>query len=124
MTTHQYKKLKVWQDSIALSVDIYKITELFPQHEQFGLISQLRRASVSIPSNIAEGSKRGTKKDFISFLRIAHGSGAEIETQLLIARELNFINNENYGKLLISIEEIMAMIASFIKSVSASASEV
>ncbi len=120
MTTHQYKKLKVWQDSVTFSIEIYKITKQFPQQEQFGLVSQLRRASISIPSNIAEGSKRSTKKDFASFLRIALGSGAEIETQLLIAKELNFITEEAYKIISESLEKIMGMIASFLKTLSKS----
>lgn len=118
MNGHQYKKLKIWQDSVAFSLQIYKITKLFPHDEQFGLISQLRRASVSIPSNIAEGSKRGTKKDFSSFLRIAHGSSAEIETQLYIAKELGLIQEKDYGDLMASLESISGMIASFIKTIS------
>lgn len=117
---HHYKKLKVWQDSVALSIQLYTATKLFPHEEQFGLVSQLRRAAISVPSNIAEGSKRGTKKDFISFLRIAHGSGAEIETQLLIAKELHFIEEEEYKKLTILLESIMGMLASFITTLSKS----
>ncbi len=118
MITHQYKKLKVWQDSIQFCLEIYSITKTFPNQEQFGLISQLRRASVSIPSNIAEGSKRSTKKDFSSFLRIAHGSGAELETQLLISKELTYIKEEDYLKLITSLEAIMGMIASLINTLS------
>lgn len=118
--THQHKKLKVWQDSIKFSIDIYQITNTFPHLEQFGLVSQLRRASISIPSNIAEGSKRGTKKDFASFLRIAHGSSAEIETQLLIATELHYINKEDYTKLSNSLEQIMGMLGSLIITISES----
>ncbi len=120
MITHQYKKLKIWQDSIKFSIDIYQVTKTFPQQEQFGLVSQLRRASVSIPSNIAEGSKRGTKKDFASFLRIAHGSSAEIETQLLIAKELGFLTQENYDRLNTSLDKIMGMLGSFIVTVNES----
>ena len=117
MTTHQYKKLKVWQDSVTFSVAIYTLTNSFPEHEKFGLISQLRRASVSVPSNIAEGSKRGTKKDFVSFLRIALGSAAEIETQLLIASQLKMITQEKYAELNTSLEKIVGMLDSFIKKV-------
>jgi four helix bundle protein len=120
MNTHQYKKLKIWQDSVKFSIKIYKITDTFPKQEQFGLISQLRRASVSIPSNIAEGSKRGTKKDFISFLRISHGSSAEVETQLLIAKELNFIQEKDYLELDKFLSEITGMIASFIATINKS----
>lgn len=115
MTT--YKKLIVWQKSVQFSISIYKITNNFPDQERFGLISQLRRASISIPSNIAEGSKRGTKKDFASFLRVAHGSGAEIETQILIAKELNYLQEKEYIFLVAELDEIMKMIGSLIQKV-------
>lgn len=118
MTPHQHKKLKIWQDSVSFSIDIYHATQLFPDEEKFGLTSQLRRAAISIPSNIAEGSKRGTKKDFISFLRIAFGSAAEVETQLLIANKLGFITDVTYLQLSSSLEKITGMLDSFIKKVS------
>lgn len=76
-----YKELIVWQKAVELSTIIYKETTSFPSEERYGLQSQIRRAAVSIPSNIAEGSKRGTIKDCASFLRIAHGSAAELETK-------------------------------------------
>jgi len=117
MTPHQHKNLKIWQDSVSFSIDIYKITKSFPDEEKFGLISQLRRASISIPSNIAEGSKRGTKKDFISFLRVALGSAAEVETQLLIANQLGFTDNTTHSHLTASLEKITGMLDSFIKKV-------
>ena len=82
-----YKDLIVWQKAKDFCVAIYKLTEKFPRSELFGLIAQLRRAAVSIPSNIAEGTKRNTSKDQRQFYAIAYGSGAEIETQLVIARE-------------------------------------
>lgn len=83
-----YKKLIVWQKSKSLAIEVYTITKFFPKEEQFGLISQMRRAAISIPSNIAEGSKRKTRKDFCNFLSIAHGSAAELETQIEIAKEI------------------------------------
>ena len=79
-----FKDLIVWQKSITLCEKIYKITENFPVKEQFALTSQIRRCAVSIPSNIAEGQKRGPGKEFRQFLRIAYGSGAELESQLII----------------------------------------
>lgn len=81
-----YKDLLVWQKALELSVEIYNLTENFPKEEIYGLTSQIRRAAVSIPSNIAEGRYRGSKKDFSQFLRIAYASGAELETQLEIAK--------------------------------------
>lgn len=115
---HDYKKLKIWKESVYFAVEIYKVTATFPKEEVYGLVNQLRRASVSLPSNIAEGSKRSTKKDFKHFLTIAHGSGAEVETQLLISKELNFINEKKYLELITKLDEIMKMTAVFIKSIS------
>ena len=83
-----YKDLIVWQKAKIFCVNIYKLTDEFPKSELFGLTSQLRRAAVSIPSNIAEGSKRNTQKDSNQFYAIAYGSGAELETQLEISKEL------------------------------------
>src|SRR3989338_4745813 len=91
-----YKDLTVWQKSVDLSVIIYKITENFPRSELYGLTSQIRRCSVSIPSNIAEGQKRGHKSEYIQFLRIALGSGAELETQLLIAQRIGYLAEKDY----------------------------
>ena len=85
-----YKDLTVWQRSIELSLSIYRLTSVFPEHERFGLTGQLRRAGVSIPSNIAEGYGRGTRKDYKQFLSIARGSTLEVQTQLLIANELGY----------------------------------
>jgi four helix bundle protein len=85
-----YKDLLAWQKSILLVKHIYKLTSIFPREERFGLISQLRRAAVSVPSNIAEGQARRTTGDFIHFISNAEGSVAEIETQLIIAVELCF----------------------------------
>lgn len=113
-----YKELQVWQKSTRFCTDVYKITNSFPQNEQFGIISQLRRASLSIPSNIAEGSKRSTDKSYASFLRISLGSGAEVETQLYIAKELHYLSEADYSKLIIDLTEIMKMLVSFIKKVS------
>lgn len=79
-----YRNLKVWQQAISLVIDIYHLTENLPKTEQFGLTSQIRRAAVSIASNIAEGSQKKSKADFVRFLEIAQGSSAEVETQLII----------------------------------------
>ena len=98
---HSYKDLIIWQKSILLVKEIYKLTRLFPQSEQFGIVTQLRRASVSIPSNIAEGYGRRTLKERQQFNLMAYGSALEIETQLLISKKLKlapaneFILSEN-----------------------------
>src|SRR5574343_265983 len=96
---HDYKKLKIWEMSTQLAIDLYRVTKAFPKDEMYGLTSQMRRSVVSIPSNIAEGSKRSTKKDFKSFLVIAHGSGAEFETQLFIAKEVGYLQENDYNQL-------------------------
>ncbi|MCF7566767.1 four helix bundle protein [Sabulilitoribacter arenilitoris] len=109
-----HKDLKVWQESMSLVLTIYKLSEKFPYHETYGLTSQLRRASVSIPSNIAEGAGRRGEKEFIRFLYIALGSLSEIETQLEIAYRLNYIEEiEEINK---SIYFIRKMLANLIKS--------
>lgn len=87
-----FKELLVWQKSVAFVTEIYVITENFPKSEMFGLSSQLRRAAVSVPSNIAEGNSRRSSPDYTQFLKISRGSCAEIETQLLIAKNLGFIS--------------------------------
>jgi len=106
-----YRELIVWQKSFELVKDVYQLTGTLPQSEKFGLVSQLRRCVVSIPSNIAEGSKRGTKKDYIQFLRIALGSSAELETQLLLVAELYNIKIKN---VLNTVGEIQKMLYSMI----------
>ena len=87
-TVESFKELIVWQRSIQLTMEVYRLTKTFPRDEMFGLTVQLRRAAVSIASNIAEGQSRGTKGEFIQFLGIARGSNAEVQTQLIIARGL------------------------------------
>ena len=82
-----FRRMLVWQKAMILTSSVYKIVKGLPKEEMYALGSQLRRCAVSIPSNIAEGSKRGTKKDFLQFLRIASGSAAELETQLILAEE-------------------------------------
>lgn len=86
-----HKNLQLYQCSLDLVTNVYKLTESFPRNEEFGLTSQIRRASVSIPSNIAEGASRHSTKDFIRFLNISSGSLSEVETQLEIAERLNYI---------------------------------
>ena len=110
---HNFKDLKVWQKSIDLAVQVYQAMASLPADEKFGLTNQLRRASVSIPSNIAEGSSRNSQKDFSRFLEIAIGSAYEIETQLLIASDLGFLKEEDLKNLINNIEEIIKMTSRF-----------
>lgn len=110
---NSFKDLLVWQRSVELATVVYKICENLPQHELFGLRSQMCRAAVSIPSNIAEGQKRGTSKDFAQFLRIAYGSSAELETQIIIAESIYPKLEMSKAKLL--LEEVQKMLPALIK---------
>jgi four helix bundle protein len=92
MTSQNYRDLIAWQKAMDLVESVYRTTQLFPHEELYGLTSQVRRAAVSIPSNIAEGQGRGGAKELGQFLRIAHGSLCELETQLLIAQRLAYVN--------------------------------
>ncbi len=108
--TNGYKDLIVWQKSMAFCTNIYKITANFPDSERFGLVNQLRRAAVSIPSNLSEGSKRNTRKDQNQFYTIAYGSGAEIETQLEISKSLFPKHKSNLEAIENDLVEIMKML--------------
>jgi four helix bundle protein len=110
---HRFKDLEMWKQSRIFCSDIYAITSTFPDEEKFGLTNQLRRASVSIPSNIAEGASRSSNKDFSRFLELAIGSAYEVETQLLISGDLGFIERENLAVLCSKLESIIKMISRF-----------
>ena len=105
-----YKELIVWERSIQLVVSVYAITENFPKSELYGLTSQMRRAAVSIPSNIAEGKRRGSVKEFRHFLFNAFGSGGELETQIEIAKRLPFGKNLDYATVDKLVDEVMRML--------------
>lgn len=110
-----YKDLLVWQRSIDLAIKIYTITEKFPRSEMYGLTSQIRRCGVSIPSNIAEGRSRGTRKDFAHFLRIALGSSAELETQIEISKKLKLMIDSEYTQITTETTEIGMMLRAIIR---------
>ena len=110
MKSNTYEDLVVWQKSCDLSVLIYKLCEHLPKHEQFGLISQMQRSAVSIASNIAEGSKRGSKKDFVHFLNIANGSSAELQTQIYILKKLKYADSLDFSEITSIQEEINKML--------------
>jgi len=107
---NNFKELKVWQKAVDFSVLIYESANKFPPKEQFGIISQITRCAVSIPSNIAEGAGRNTKKNFGHFLGIALGSYFEIETQLIIANKIGYLNDIIFEKLNNEVNEIQKMI--------------
>lgn len=113
-----YKKLEVWQKSYQLGLTIYTITKNFPKEELYGITSQMRRSSISIPLNIAEGSRRSTDKDYKSFIHIAYGSCAELEVQIMYAQDLGYIDTETYSRFLEEISQISKMLNSFIKTLS------
>lgn len=110
---HNFRKLTVWNSAMSLTVELYKLTEGFPKQEVYGLASQMRRAAVSIPSNIAEGSGRGSDKDFCRFLDIAISSCFELETQIEISYRMDYLTEEAYKQLTASCSEVQKMIYSF-----------
>jgi four helix bundle protein len=110
---HNFEKLIFWQKSIVLAKNIYLICQNISADEKFGLISQMKRSVVSIPSNIAEGSGRNNNKEFNHFLAIALGSAFELQTQLILSRELNLLDADSVQKILSDLIEIQKMIYSF-----------
>lgn len=107
---HNYRELDVWKKARMLVKDIYVLTKTFPEDERFGLISQMRRCAVSIPSNIAEGSGRSTDKDFANFLSISLGSSYELETQVWLSHDLLFINETQREEVINLITDTQKMI--------------
>ena len=116
MKTYSFEKLLVWQKSKHLAVKIYKLTKNFPKEELFGMTSQMRRCSVSIASNIAEGSGRHSAKDKARFTEISYSSSLELLNQTIISLELEYINEENYNIIRTEIEEITYMLDALYKS--------
>lgn len=115
--TKTYKELIVWQKSYKLTLLIYSLTKKFPKEELYSIVSQIRRAVVSIPSNIAEGYCRSGRREYVQFLQIAFASGAELETQLLISRDLKYISNKDFNEANSLLEEVMKMLNSLISKI-------
>ena len=115
---HDYKKLFVWQEAVSFVTDVYKITKTFPITERYGLVSQINRAAVSIPSNIAEGAWRNTNGEFRNFIGNACGSICELETQLIIASNLNYLSLTELEKLLNKLKSIHKMAFRLLSSLS------
>ena len=113
---HNFKELKVWQLAMSISKEVFIATRLFPSEEKFTLISQMMRSAISIPSNIAEGCGRKSNKEYYQYLNISLGSSFELETQLIIAREFNYINEANFTPLQSQIIEVQRMISGLQKS--------
>ena len=118
-----YKDLIVWQKAMALAKEIFEITQDFPKSEIYGLVSQMRRAVVSIPSNIAEGYGRGSRKEYGQFLLIAYGSGLELETQLILSKDLDFITTDKYLLINNLLVEVLKMLNSIKRKLKISALE-
>ena len=113
-----YRDLHIWQRAKVFVVSIYKITGTFPSSEMYGLTNQMRRAAISIPSNIAEGFRKVSKKEKLQFLRTAYGSGSELETQLEISHDLAYLNKETFQRASSELDEIMRMMNKAIQSMS------
>ena len=114
-----YKELEVWQKSVNLAIETYKIIKKFPQEERFGLTAQVQRATTSVPANIAEGWGRGSTKEYIQFLLIARGSLTELETHLIIAHQLDYLSKDELEQLQKEIENIGKMLNRLIQTLRA-----
>ena len=112
-----YKDLKVWQKAYQLCLEVYKITKPFPSEERYGLTSQIRRATVSIPSNIAEGYGRRTTGEYLQSLYISYGSICELETQILLSRDLDYLSKQSFERIEAILREVERMLKVLIKSV-------
>jgi four helix bundle protein len=118
MLKHNFRQLRIWTDSVELTKDIYLLTQKFSNEHKFGIASQLYRAAVSIPSNIAEGSSRKSEKDFGHFLSMSLGSAFELETQLIIAAQCNLAPEADHENLIIRVQALQKQIKSFIYTIS------
>ena len=114
-----FRQIKVWGKAHALTLSIYEITARFPADERFDLTSQIRRAAISVGANLAEGAGRGTDADFARFVQLAMGSASEVESLLLVARDLHFIPDTRHAELEAGITEVKRMLAAFLKKLRA-----
>lgn len=111
-----FRSLTTWQKAYQLTLDVYKLTSRFPRDEQYGLVSQIRRAAASVPANIAEGYEREHRKEYVRFLTIAKGSLGELETYLLLSKDLGYIDDEVYGSIHAKRQEVGRLLRGLIKS--------
>lgn len=112
-----FRQYEVWKKAISFTTEIYKLTENFPSAEKFGLTKQIQRAAVSVSSNIAEGSSRASEKDFAHFLEISLGSSFEVETQLLISKNLHYISEEKYIEIMNELAILQKQLNIFIQTI-------
>ena len=118
MPASSFRDPRVWRDAMNLTTNIYRLTSKFPKHELYGLSQQIRRAAVSVPSNIAEGKGRYSDRDFVRFLLVARGSLLELETQLIIAQKLSYLSNEDTDRLLGMAETVGRALSGLINALS------
>ena len=118
MPASSFRDLRVWRDAMNLTTNVYRLTSRFPKHELYGLSQQIRRAAVSVPSNIAEGKGRYSDRDFVRFLLVARGSLLELETQLIIAQQLRYLSQEDADWLLGMAEGVGRALSGLINSMS------
>jgi four helix bundle protein len=111
-----HKKLNAWKDSIDLVAKVYEITMTFPKNEEYGITSQIRRSAISVPSNISEGAGRDSKKEYVRFLNISIGSLSELETQIIIAQRLKYIDESSIFDEIISIRKLLIGLKKYLKS--------
>jgi len=111
---HNFKKLNIWLNAMSLAKDVYLITSSFPKEEKFGLVSQINRCCISVPSNIAEGSSRSSNKEFSHFIKIALGSLFELETQIILSGEFKMVNDQDSSKILDRISTLQKMLNGFL----------
>ncbi|MDE2179320.1 MAG: four helix bundle protein [candidate division NC10 bacterium] len=114
-----FRELKVWEKAHHLTLGVYKASQSFPRDEMYGLMSQIRRASASVPANIAEGCGRDGDAELARFLQIAMGSASELDYHLMLARDLNLLNSSDYERLAIDVAEVKRMLTSFIQKLKA-----
>ena len=115
-TVSSYQDLRVWKEAMRLTLEVYRVTEQLPSHELYGLVSQLRRSAVSVPSNIAEGHARTSTREYLRHISIAMGSLAELETQILLSRELGYATHESVVELLSSTSSLGRQLRSLTNS--------
>ncbi|WP_411273663.1 four helix bundle protein [Daejeonella sp.] len=113
---HNFRKLTIWQNAMILAKEVYATTASFPKEEKYGLVSQINRCSVSVPSNISEGSSRSSNKEFAHFIKISIGSLFELETQLVLSNDFGIISNEKLNEFTPKIVSLQKMLSQFLKT--------
>lgn len=114
---HNFRELKIWKESLELAKSTLAMTKTFPDVERYSLVSQMNRAAISVPSNIAEGSSRKSNKEFSQYLRIALGSAFELETQIILSKESGYLNDKKFSECIEKIHSNQKMINAFLKTI-------